>query len=122
MAELEREHLIGQLELLGSEDDAAVLAAARAVHRSVAEAGVTWNELLRPQSTDTDEEPEATVAAPVAVDHAEDARVIDALLAKKSLSGELREELTGLRQDLEEGEFTAMDANYVRALATRLDA
>ncbi len=46
MAEIDRDDLIDLLERLGSGDDAEVLAVAREVHRRIAEAGLTWDDLL----------------------------------------------------------------------------
>src|SRR2546430_17687383 len=47
MAHVDRPGLIELLGRLGAESDEAVLAAARDLHRTVAESGSTWEELLR---------------------------------------------------------------------------
>ena len=55
MADLNRERIIELLDRLGSEDDAKVVAAARALHKEVTEAGLGWDALLTPERG---EEPE----------------------------------------------------------------
>jgi hypothetical protein len=136
MANLDRSRVIELLERLGAESDEAALHAARELHRAVGEAGVSWDELLRPDDTDADDTdadggladddpPDVEPAEPAprkaaAPDRAEDARLLDRLLARKNLSQEMREELARLKQDLAEGEFDATDSEYVRALAKRL--
>ena len=49
MADLNRERIIELLDRLGSEDDAEVAAAARALHKEVTEAGLGWDALLTPE-------------------------------------------------------------------------
>lgn len=57
---------------------------------------------------------------PLAAHPAEDAKVVDRLLARKTLSRELREELNGFKREIAEGTLTEMDSRYIRALARRL--
>ena len=131
MANLDRSGIIELLERMGAESDETALQAARELHRTVGEAGVSWDDLLRPDDADADEAPvdddppEAEAAPPAprkatAPDRAEDARALDRLLARKNLSQEMRDELARLKRDLAEGEFDATDSEYVRALAKRL--
>ena len=47
MTNVDRAALIDLLDRLGSNDDAAVLEAARALHRKAAESGLTWDDLIR---------------------------------------------------------------------------
>lgn len=51
---------------------------------------------------------------------AEVLRLIDSLLAMDSISEDLRDELTGYKEDIAEGIFEASDRRYVRALHARL--
>jgi hypothetical protein len=120
----ERAALIELLDRLGSSDDAAVLEAARVLHQKVAESGLSWDELLRLDSTDADTGDadtgdEGVQAAPASPDAAETTRLIDRLL-RKGLSDTLREDLTEMKRQLAEGELDKEDRRYVRALAKRL--
>lgn len=139
----ERDQFIALLDRLSSEDDADILAAAREIRSRMAESGMTWNDLLRPApgsepeedfgdewdgevdfNDDPDEglaalEDEENSSAPVA-DAASDAQLIKSLLERKNLSAVTRDELEGYRRDIKEGEFTAADSRYLRALAARL--
>ena len=68
-------------------------------------------------------EPEGKDAEPpeeAARKNAESLALIDKLLAKSGLSGDLREELKGYKEDIAEGEFTKADRRYLRALSDRL--
>ena len=133
MAELDRADTIALLDRLGAESDETVLEAARVLHRKITEAGLSWDELLRsglePEDEDeTDEAPggwqpiDDSDDGPIAgAEKAEIERLIDRLLARRNLSGTMREDLTELKTNLAEGSFEAMDARYVRALAKRLE-
>ena len=170
MAKLDRSVFIALLQRLGAERDEDALAAARELHRTIAESGMNWNDLLIPDSRpqdlnsgpDADEEDKAAdaeddaadgddelevvveeeeeedddddtdeeaAAAPVAAPEEprtaspeEDARTIERLLAIESLSKETRDELTGFQRDVAEGRLSAMDSQYIAALARRLGA
>jgi hypothetical protein len=130
--DLDRAELLDLLGRLGAEDDATVLAAARALHRKVSETSLSWDEVLRldarPDDAGADadgpeeafEEPEQS-AAPVATGgKAEVVRLIDRLLARPSISQTLRAELGDFKRAIAEGTFEQEDAQYVRALARRL--
>jgi hypothetical protein len=137
MAKLDRAGFIELLERLGAEDDKEALAAARTLHERLGDSGMTWDDLLvpdpsdgdDPEEEDLDEDPDAAVDAdkeaeaetlPPA-DLAEDAKLIDRLMARKDISRQTRDELADLKQDIKNGEFGAMDSRYIRALAKRLD-
>ncbi len=140
MAEpLERETVVALLEKLGGADDAEVLAAARELHSHIEAADLSWDELIVPEDAedieDDDEDAldEAEEFLPEAGDteeehspeqrqvaDAESLALIDKLLAGAAQSKELREELKGYKEDIAEGEFTAADRRYLRALAARL--
>jgi hypothetical protein len=135
MANLDRPGIVELLGRLGAEDDATVLAAARELNAKVSQSGLTWNELLRANldvaDADADAEQEDALGdeteAPAeqagglsAADKAEALRLIDRLLARKTLSSTLREDLADLKRGIADGSFDAMDSRYVRALAKRL--
>jgi hypothetical protein len=131
--DLDRAELLELLDRLGAEDDAAVLAAARALHRKVSESGLTWDDLLRLDADGDnagssaadqvfDEEDEQS-STPVATGgKAEVVRLIDRLLARPSISQTLREELADFKRAIADGTFEDEDAQYVRSLAKRLGA
>lgn len=62
MPHLDRDSFVALLNQLGSDDDQEALTAARTIHQRVAEAGVTWDQLLLPAPSDEDD----------AVDHEEE--------------------------------------------------
>ena len=53
-------------------------------------------------------------------DVAADVKRIDQLLNRSDISASLREELEGYKEDIEEGDFTASDRQYIEALQKRL--
>ncbi len=126
---LERDNVIALLKRLGSDQDEAVLEAARQVHAQITVAGMTWEDLLVPdvaaddgddieyQDTE-DETPEPP--AETAKKDADSLPLIDELLAKTGISEDLREELENYKTDLAEGEFEEADRRYVRAVHDRL--
>jgi hypothetical protein len=136
MADLDRPGVIALLGRLGAESDAAVLEAARELHRKVGESGLTWDDLLRAEfgaagadlepadepgeETPADDPPAEADGALPAADRAEVARLVDRLLARKNLSSAMREDLTEFKRTLAEGGLDAMDSRYIRALARRL--
>jgi len=128
MADLDRAALIELLGRLGADSDEAALQAARELSRTVGESGRTWNDLLR-ANFDAAGAEAAPADAPVATasgaprgGKAEVAQLIDRLLARKSISDTLRDDLTELKSAIADGTFEDMDAYYVRALAKRLGA
>ena len=133
MANLDRPGIVELLGRLGAQDDATVLAAARELHAKVSQSGLTWDELLRANLdvADADAEHEDALGdeteAPAeqegglsAADKTEALRLIDRLLARKTLSSTLRDDLADLKRGIADGSFDAMDSRYVRALAKRL--
>ena len=50
----------------------------------------------------------------------EDFALIDRLLARSGLSEDMRDELTGMREDIGSGQFTARDRKYLQSLEARL--
>jgi hypothetical protein len=118
MANVDRAALIDLLDRLGSDDDAAVLEAARALHRKAAESGLSWDDLICLDRAD--DEPTADdvpLASPPDAD--ETTRLIDRLL-RKDLSENLRDDLTEMKRQLADGELGQEDRRYVLAVAKRL--
>jgi hypothetical protein len=135
MASLDRQSIVELLGRLGEDNEQTVVQAARELHAKVADSGLTWNDLLRPESeiagADADVSPDATSDAdrpaetagePSAADKAEVARLIERLLARQNLSSTLREDLADIKGTIVDGTFDATDSRYVRALAKRLGA
>ena len=138
MANLDRAAVLELLNRLGAESDETVLDAARELDRKLSEAGMTWDDLLRPDD-DTDATPDDTISAQdapaeqepalaatgtgvvSAADRTEAAKIVDRMLARKSLSDTMREDLTELKRTIADGSIDAMDCKYIRALARRLD-
>lgn len=149
---MDRDTFIALLERLGSPDDAEALAAGREIDQRMKESGISWHDLLvpppppegvrvydapeegapagaRPLADDDgplhagDEDEEEAPRRPVDPDAWKDERaLIEKLLAEHDLSPATRSELKDYRTDIDEGEFTEMDARYLRALSARLGA
>jgi hypothetical protein len=118
MTNVDRAALIDLLDRLGSDDDATVLEAARALHRKAAESGVSWDDLIRLDAAD--DEPAANDVPPASPPDADETtRLIDRLL-RKGVSDDLREDLTEMKRQLADGSLEQEDRRYVRALAKRL--
>ena len=117
MANVDRAALIDLLDRLGSDDDAAVLEAARALHRKAAESGLSWDDLIRLDEADEPSADAVPLASPPDAD--ETTRLVDRLL-RKDVSDELREDLTEMKRQLADGSLDQEDRRYVRALAKRL--
>ena len=131
MPDFDRAELLELLGRLGAPDDADVLAAARALHGKVSEAGLTWDTLLQLDADASGREQDDSPPAETSSDSpserpsggkADVALLIERLLARTSLSEALREELVEFKRAIADGSFDEMDAQYVRALAKRLRA
>jgi hypothetical protein len=122
MASLDRTALIELLDRLGSDDDATVLEAARALHRMAADAGLSWDDIIQ-LDRDDDASPEASddigPMSRASPDAADTMRVIDRLL-RKGVSETLREDLLEMKRQLGEGSLDEGDRRYVLAVAKRL--
>ena len=116
MTNEDRAALIELLDRLGSDDDAAVLEAARALHRKAAESGLSWDDIIRLDDEPADEDEEVAAPSPNAD---EITRLIDRML-RKGVSDTLREDLTDMKRQLADGSLDQEDRRYVRALAKRL--
>jgi hypothetical protein len=122
MAGPDRIRFIELLNQLGAESDDTVLAAARELHRSVKEAGLEWDGLLRADDGSVAAEAEAPKSAQTPMDHSGEMKIIDRLLTRQDLSEMMRSDLADFKRGIREGTFDRMDADYVRALAKRLGA
>ena len=126
---LERDYVIELLKRLGSDQDEAVLEAARQVHAQITIADMTWEDLLVPDVAADDgddveyQDTEDDTLEPPAETTKKDAdslALLDELLAKTSISEDLHEELENYKTDIAEGEFEEADRRYVRAVHGRL--
>jgi hypothetical protein len=125
---LDREEIIALLKRLGGDDDADVLAAARALHAAVAEAGTDWDALLVPENGGGADSADGTAGAPAETPAPADASkrdtealaLIDKLLGRSGVTDDFRRELEGYKSDIAEGEFADSDYKYLRALEKRL--
>ncbi len=123
---MDRDSFIALLDKLGDGDDASCLAAAREIHQRMQAANLKWSDLLAPvggrDDDDADEpadnggEPLDRSAEPITEDFA----LIDRLLARSGLSEDMRDELTGMREDIGSGQFTTRDRKYLQSLEARL--
>lgn len=128
MQKPDRTRFIELLGQLGAETDETVLNAARELHRSVKEAELDWNDLLRTDDAAVGPEEDHHAAAerespagPAApADKSDDMKIVDRLLARKDLSETTRGDLTEFKRNIREGTFDRMDADYLRALSKRL--
>jgi hypothetical protein len=133
---LNRDEIIALLDRLGGDDDADVLAAARALHIAIADAGTAWADLLVPEdagdtgaaadtdvatvATDLNTVAEAEVPAGKAGRDAGALALIDKLLARPGVTEAFRREMEGYRHDIAEGAFEDADHRYLGALHKRL--
>ena len=135
MPHLDRDSFIALLDRLGDPDEAEALATAREIDRRVRESGMTWSELLAPppsaargsgESYDeyrgafTDDDLFDVDQPRPREGYASDTALIDELLTNQDLAPETRQELLDFKSDIAEGEFTDMDAKYLRGLHARL--
>jgi hypothetical protein len=133
MPHLDRDSFIALLNGLGDPDEAEALAAAREIDRRVRESGLTWSELLAPPPSTTggedydnyrgaftDDDPFDLTPPRPREGYASDTALIEELLTNQDLTPETRQELLDFKSDIAEGEFTDMDARYLRDLHARL--
>lgn len=120
---LDRDSFIALLDQLGDAEDGKVLAAAREIHQRMTAANLRWKDLLLASDggeADGGSDDGGTALDSPAPPVSEDYALVDRLLARTGLSEESREELTGLRADIDGGEFTARDRKYLQSLEARL--
>lgn len=133
---LNRDEIIGLLDRLGGENDAAVLDAARTLHAQLADAGTTWSDLLIGEDSDASNdtgasadtvmeaaepaEAEAKKPAGKTKRDTESPDLIEKLLAQPGISDAFRREMQGYKNDIAENAFTDADRQYLRALHKRL--
>jgi hypothetical protein len=120
---MDRPSFIALLNQLGDPEDTQVVVAAREVDRRMKAANLQWDDLLRPAGA-AEDEPEAGAdmapldqpTAPASDDYA----LIDRILGRSGVSDELREELTGMKSDIADGQFSERDRKYLQSLDARL--
>jgi hypothetical protein len=132
---LNRNEVIELLRNLGSERDEEVLEAARQVNDRITTAGLTWEDLLRPDDGDGDHdniddtdgpndghtEDEAAEAPSERAKKDDDSlALINKLLARPGISDDFRTELQDYKTDIAAGDFEATDHRYIQALYKRL--
>jgi hypothetical protein len=133
MPNLDRDSFIALLNRLGDPDEAEALAAAREIDRRIRESGLTWSELLVPPSSATNAENYDDYRGAFTDDdlfdmtpgrpresYGSDTALIEELLTNQDLTPETRQELIDFKSDIAEGEFTDIDAKYLRDLHARL--
>jgi hypothetical protein len=135
MPHLDRDSFIALLNRLGDPDEAEALATAREIDRRVRESGLTWSELLAPPSSATgikgadydnyqgaftDDDLFDIASGRPSGSYGSDTALIEELLKNQDLTPETRQELLDFKSDIAEGEFTDMDAKYLRDLHARL--
>jgi hypothetical protein len=133
MAELDRAAVLTLLNRLGDPSDETVLQAARDLSGKLNEAGMTWDDLLRPDADDSvdDAEPDASfdeaalaesgTGGVSAEDRADVGRLVERLM-RLNLSETMRADLVEFQRTIADGSIDAMDCKYIRALARRLGA
>jgi hypothetical protein len=118
---MDRESFIALLDKLGDPDDATCLAAAREIHQRMQAANLQWGGLLvSVDGGDGVEAPEGEPLDQPAQAAGDDYALIDRLLARSGLSDETRDELTGMRADIANGDFSERDRRYLQSLEARL--
>ena len=118
---MDRESFIVLLDKLGDPDDATCLAAAREIHQRMQVANLQWGDLLvSVDGGDGVEAPEGEPLDQPAQAAGDDYALIDRLLARSGLSDETRDELTGMRADIANGDFSERDRRYLQSLEARL--
>lgn len=118
---MDRESFIALLDKLGDPDDATCLAAAREIHQRMQAANLQWGDLLvSVDGGDGVEAPEGEPLDQPAQAAGDDYALIDRLLARSGLSDETRDELTGMRADIANGDFSERDRRYLQSLEARL--
>jgi hypothetical protein len=145
-ANLDRDEFIRLLERLGSESDAEALGAARDLHAKITVAEVDWDDLLVPEGgimsaedgeveddniydddlTDVSAVAEETAAPAgdggkaISEEEKTEARDLIAKIEALEISEDTKAELADYKNDLESGDFLAMDLRYLRAFHKRL--
>ena len=127
---LNRDEILALLERLGAADDAEALAAARALHAAVTDAGMAWDDLLVSEDDDGDAaeaedaetgEPAATPVPGRKTDRdAAALALIKKFLARPGITEAFRDEMEGYKADIAEGTFADEDHRYLSALDKRL--
>jgi hypothetical protein len=120
---MDRPSFIALLNQLGDPEDSQVVVAAREVDRRMKAANLQWDDLLRPAGAAEDEPDAGADMAPLdqpTAPASDDYALIDRILGRSGVSDELREELTGMKSDIADGQFSERDRKYLQSLDARL--
>jgi len=117
MAAIDRDALLAQLERLDAEDDAEVLAAARAAQALVDEVGGGWAAVIPAAKDGKATAAKKRAKVPTGGDIGE---TIAALLARSDISDDARDDLIAFQADYDAGKLDPNDEGYIRALGNRL--
>lgn len=114
MSKPDRDKVVELLQQLGGSDDEKIVRAARELSALVQASDADWDDLLVSDPVDPEPVHRSNLG------DLEARTLIDRLLARDDLSDLTREELTGYKEDITEGEFTDDDRHYLQALEARL--
>ena len=136
LANLDREKFLELLNTLGDEDREKVLAAAQDLHAQVVVAGISWEDLLVPdteqnESDATNEmEEEQTLSSTennpdtkeLSEEEKEEALVLIKKISELNVSSETIKDMEDYKIEIEDedGIFESMDLQYLRSLYKRL--
>ena len=129
---LNRDEILALLERLGAAADAEALAAARALHAAVTDAGIAWDDLLvsedegddgnaaEAEDVETGEPAAAPVPGGKTDRDAAALALIKKFLARPGITEAFRDEMEGYKADIAKGTFADEDHRYLSALDKRL--
>lgn len=117
MAAIDRDALLEQLERFEAEDDAAVLAAARAAQALVDDVDGGWGAVIPAAKETKAAAGKKRTKVPTGGEIGE---TIAALLARADISDDARDDLIAFQADHGAGRLDPNDEGYIRALAGRL--
>ena len=136
LANLDRKKFLELLNTLGDEDREKVLAAAQDLHAQVVVAGISWEDLLVPDTeqktsdttdeTDEEQTPSSTESDPdnkeLSGAETEEALMLIKKISELKVSGETIKDMEDYKIEIEDedGIFEFMDLQYLRSLYKRL--
>ena len=138
LANLDRKKFLELLNTLGDDDREKVLAAAQDLHAQVVVAGISWEDLLVPDSEqnkpdtanemDNEETPSAIDNDPdnkeLSDEEREEALVLIKKISELNVSSETIKDMEDYKIEIEDedGIFETMDLGYLRSLYNRLSS
>ena len=136
LANLDRKKFLELLNTLGDEDREKVLAAAQDLHAQVVVAGISWEDLLVPDTeqnesdTTNEMEEEQTLSSTqsdldnkeLSEEEKEEALVLIKKISELNVSSETIKDMEDYKIEIEDedGIFESMDLQYLRSLYKRL--